>query len=864
MSNSVRAARNITRTVLGNGLRVLVVPAPGAPSAAVSVHYGVGFRDEAPGRTGFAHLFEHLMIQGSGAMGKREYSERLGYAGGSANGSTHYDYTDFHQVLPDSWLERALFSEAERMRAPHLTEAFLAEQLAAVGGEVQERVHARPHGGFPWPALPGILFSSFPNAHDGYGNLTELRRASLAECTDFFERFYSPGNAVLTVVTAQETDRVLHSVERWFTPLEARPLPRAPHLSEPELTEDRFLWHTDPGVEQTSVAVGYRLPDPSEGLDAYLAAMTLAAQVADWDLAGVRARAKCGFFGPLDTRTPDALVITGQHSGGVSAHTFAEEVRRRLGQLPDQDRVASVAEVLSLSHRGKNDDLLTRCRGIGRMEILFGLGEMFDELAERLSRVTASDVASVGQNLARQHHAVVELTPGPERTRSTPPVPSDLSALPTGQPVTRKEHRSRLPSLGVQTTPSFEDSCEETLPNGLRVLAVRSSGSPLIEARLRLPDTALTTVDSEALEVVAAVLTARVTEEGHATGETVRLRARGDGVHVALSATVPPEHVGSLLRGLFRATSPEALRSEQVEAALTETAPRRHLLRSNPAVGLDLAARRRFLGLPVSQESLSVPTTQEIVRLHRNCVVPEGAVLVLVGDLDPEKLVSEVSHVLSAWTGDAVRPPVTGTYPTEGGYSVHRANTSVAMLRLFASERGSAGTEAARYLATGLFGGYPRARLAELSTHGGGAVPGLVALAGRDVLFGRSRTSIQAALPARSEIEAQHAIRAVLALMRDTDTWTLTEDRARDVREFCAGQLLTVFDSRSALADHLVRVLSRGEGLFDLLELPERLFGTHREEIAAAGRDLFEASCHFGELLVPSGSAKQDHFLRET
>src|SRR5699024_2318217 len=177
-------------------------------------------------------------------------------------------------------LERALFSEAERMRAPHLTEAFLAEPLAAVGGEVQERVHARPHGGFPWPALPGILFSSFPNAHDGYGNLTELRRASLAECTDFFERFYPPGNAVLTVVTAQETDRVLHSVERWFTPLEARPLPRAPHLPEPELTQDRLLSHPHPGVEQNSVAVGYRLPDPSEGLDAYLAAMPLLAQVA--------------------------------------------------------------------------------------------------------------------------------------------------------------------------------------------------------------------------------------------------------------------------------------------------------------------------------------------------------------------------------------------------------------------------------------------------------------------------------------------------------------------------------------------------------------------------------------------------------
>ena len=112
----------LTRFTLANGLRVVLAPDPTSPVVGVSVHYDVGFRSEPEGRTGFAHLFEHLMFQGSESLEKLAHFRHIQSSGGTFNGSTHPDYTDYFEVLPSAGLERALFLEADRMRAPKLTE----------------------------------------------------------------------------------------------------------------------------------------------------------------------------------------------------------------------------------------------------------------------------------------------------------------------------------------------------------------------------------------------------------------------------------------------------------------------------------------------------------------------------------------------------------------------------------------------------------------------------------------------------------------------------------------------------------------------------------------------------------------------
>ncbi|HEY3610560.1 MAG TPA: pitrilysin family protein, partial [Pseudonocardiaceae bacterium] len=202
------------RYTLANGLRVVLAPDRTIPVVGVSVHYDVGFRSEPEGRTGFAHLFEHLMFQGSESLDKLAHFRHVQSSGGTFNGSTHPDYTDYFEVLPSAALERALFLEADRMRAPRITEENLRNQVDVVKEEIRLNVLNRPYGGFPWINLPSVLYQTFPNAHNGYGDFTELEQASLDDCASFFDTFYAPGNAVLTLCGDFEVGRAQDLVQR--------------------------------------------------------------------------------------------------------------------------------------------------------------------------------------------------------------------------------------------------------------------------------------------------------------------------------------------------------------------------------------------------------------------------------------------------------------------------------------------------------------------------------------------------------------------------------------------------------------------------------------------------------------------------
>jgi zinc protease len=139
------------------------------------------------------------MFQGSESLEKLAHFRYVQGSGGVFNGSTHPDYTDYFEVLPSAALERALFLEADRMRAPKLTRENLANQIDVVKEEIRLNVLNRPYGGFPWILLPPVLYSTFPNAHNGYGDFTDLEQATLDDCAAFFDTYYAPANAVLTV-----------------------------------------------------------------------------------------------------------------------------------------------------------------------------------------------------------------------------------------------------------------------------------------------------------------------------------------------------------------------------------------------------------------------------------------------------------------------------------------------------------------------------------------------------------------------------------------------------------------------------------------------------------------------------------------
>jgi predicted Zn-dependent peptidase len=423
---------DLRRATLENGLRVLLAPDRTAPVVGVAVHYDVGFRSEPEGRTGFAHLFEHLMFQGSENVGKAEHPKYVQGAGGTFNGSTHPDYTNYFQLLPAGALELALFLEADRMRSPKLTQENLANQIAVVQEEIRVNVMNRPYGGFPWIRLPPVAFSTFPNAHNGYGAFEELEAATLEDAASFFESYYAPGNAVLALVGDFDPEEALVLVERHFGDIPARAVPLRPDFAEPRLTADEEQVEVDPLAPQPAFAVGYRVPDPVSDLAGYLPFVLLTDVLSAGDASRLERRlvqqdrsvtnvsAYLGTFGdPFDQRDPLLLTLEVYHPAERNPEeilTAAEAEMERLatdGLEPGElDRVR--ARLAATLFR-EVDDVLGRTLALSVFELLHGDAGLVNELPARLEAVTDDQVAAAARTLLDQGRAILRISAGAGR-----------------------------------------------------------------------------------------------------------------------------------------------------------------------------------------------------------------------------------------------------------------------------------------------------------------------------------------------------------------------------------------------------------------------------------------------------------------
>lgn len=204
--------------VLANGLRVVVSPDHTTPIAAVNVWYHVGSANERAGRTGFAHLFEHMLFQGSAQVAANEHFEIVQRAGGTANGSTWIERTNYYETLPSHHLATALWLEAERMGnlLPAMTQAKLDTQREVVKNERRWSVDNQPYGTW-WERLPALCFpSAHPFHHSLIGSMEDLSAATLGDVTEFFGTWYVPDNAVLSIVGDVDVGEVKQLAERFF------------------------------------------------------------------------------------------------------------------------------------------------------------------------------------------------------------------------------------------------------------------------------------------------------------------------------------------------------------------------------------------------------------------------------------------------------------------------------------------------------------------------------------------------------------------------------------------------------------------------------------------------------------------------
>ena len=262
----------IESTTLGNGLRVVISPDRAAPIVTVGVYYNIGFRLEPRGRSGFAHLFEHMMFQGSENAGKRVHIKLVNASGGVLNGSTHYDVTNYFQSVPSNALERVLWLEADRMRVLKVDDENLRNQRDVVKEEVRVNVLNQPYGGFPWLDLPPVAYRNWPNAHNFYGDFQDLDAATLDDVREFFKTYYAPSNAVLLVLGDTRPEEVFALAERYFAGIPSNSLPPRADVSELPQTEERRGEVEEKFGTLPALAVGYHAPERRTA-DWYAAAM---------------------------------------------------------------------------------------------------------------------------------------------------------------------------------------------------------------------------------------------------------------------------------------------------------------------------------------------------------------------------------------------------------------------------------------------------------------------------------------------------------------------------------------------------------------------------------------------------------------
>jgi predicted Zn-dependent peptidase len=245
---------------LPNGLKVVLSPDHTSPTAVVAVYYNIGFRIEPRDRTGFAHLFEHLMFQGSKNLGKMEFIKLVQSNGGILNGSTRFDFTNYFEVVPANVLRTALWAEADRMRGLAINQDNLVNQQGVVKNEVKVNVLNRPYGGFPWLDVPQIANSNWFNAHNFYGDLKDLDAATLADAESFFKAFYAPNNAVLVVTGDFETEAAFAIVKEYFGSIPQVSQPAKPDISEPRQDKEKRASKSDPLAPRPALAIAYHAP----------------------------------------------------------------------------------------------------------------------------------------------------------------------------------------------------------------------------------------------------------------------------------------------------------------------------------------------------------------------------------------------------------------------------------------------------------------------------------------------------------------------------------------------------------------------------------------------------------------------------
>ncbi|MCR6662023.1 MAG: insulinase family protein [Luteimonas sp.] len=411
---------------LDNGLTVVVSEDRSSPVVGVSVVYGIGMRLEPRNRTGFAHLFEHLMFEGSANAPEGTFDRVITGGGGRNNGSTRPDFTNYIEIAPSSALEPILWLEADRMRMLDFNEATLKNQQDVVKEEIRVNVQNQPYGGFMWLDVGFNAFQKWENNHDGYGSFEDLEAATLDDVRAFHRDYYGPNNAILGIAGDISAEEGFALAQKYFGDIAARPTPAAPDFSEGLNTQEKRVVQSDKLAQVPAIAMSWKMPDRGSRDQAPMA--VLGALLADGDASRLYQGVVKGRELALNVDSLYGLTSEWEYNGPTLFTVFAlykpttdadamvkavdEEIAAIVRDGVDDATLARVKTRMLASWYNGMESFLSRADTLAKLQLLWGDANVANRIPGWIEGVTSADVQRAARTyLTAANRTVIDRVP---------------------------------------------------------------------------------------------------------------------------------------------------------------------------------------------------------------------------------------------------------------------------------------------------------------------------------------------------------------------------------------------------------------------------------------------------------------------
>ncbi|KQU61891.1 peptidase M16 [Sphingomonas sp. Leaf339] len=683
-----------TERTLSNGLRVYALRDTGTPNVSVQVWYDVGSKDDPAGRSGFAHMFEHLMFKATRNLVPEQMDRLTEDVGGYNNASTNDDYTNYYELVPANHLQRLLFAEADRMASLIVEPVTFASERDVVKEELRQSTMARPYGKLFSTYLSAASYTTHPYARSTIGSIDELQAASIDDVRAFHATYYRPDNAILVVSGNFDPAQLNAWIDRYFAPIKrpAGPIPRVT-VTEPARTKAVTYTTYEPNTPLPAVVMTWHVPpDNAADIPALTVLQTVLATGESsrlYENVVYRDQLAQSAEAFLDTKKGTGnLIAYAIMAGGKTVDQGEAALKREIARF--RDAPVSAAElteaknqILTGAIKGR-ETAEGKARVIASSVIIDGDPRDADRQLAAIATVTAADVQRVArQYLGDNQAAIIRYLPGqpPANVRLMPitvaPTVKVAALTPPAniQVVTAATGPARImpPAPTAPIAAVLPQPVETKLANGMRLITVERHGLPIVTAALVAIGGGAT---DPAMQSGVANLTAGLMTKGTATrsateiaravealGGSIGSSADRDGSSVSL--TVKSDQLAKAMPILADVAIRPAFAPEEIERARAQTIDGIEVTLKDPAQLAALVATRAVFGkgpyappLDGTPTSLKAITRDDITRSYAGTWSPDRAALVMVGDVTPAAARALAESQFGTWKATPLPPAV--------------------------------------------------------------------------------------------------------------------------------------------------------------------------------------------------------------